>query len=74
MDKSQAVRAEGLGASPPRRHMSSHTLRHSYARHLLVHGILINYLSRQLRHSLIQTTLIYLKLALDPAGSLNQVP
>ena len=52
------------------------TLRHSYACHLLVHGILINYLSlsRWLGHSSIQTTLIYLELVPDQAGSLNQVP
>ena len=41
--------------------MGTHTLRHSFARHLLVHGILINYLSRWLGHSSIQTTLIYLE-------------
>ena len=60
--KAAAARAEELGAIPPGRHISNHTLRHSYARHLLVHGIPINYLSRWLGHSSIQTTLIYLEL------------
>ena len=49
-------------------------LRHSCARHLLVHGIPINYLSRWLGHSAIQTTLIYLELVPDPTGSLASVP
>ena len=53
---------------PPGRHISNHTLRHSYARQLLVHGIPINYLSRWLGHSSIQTTLIYLELVPDPSG------
>ena len=35
------------------------TLRHSYARHLLLNGIPLNYLSRWLGHPSIQTTLIY---------------
>ena len=52
----------------------THTLRHSYARHLLMNGIPINYLSRWLGHSSIQTTLIYLELVPDPTGSLVNVP
>ena len=72
--KAAAARAEELGAIPPGRHISNHTLRHSYARHLLVHGIPINYLSRWLGHSSIQTTLIYLELVPDPTGSLATVP
>ena len=62
------------GAIPAGRRISSHTLRHSYARHLLVNGIPINYLSRWLGHSSIQTTLIYLELVPDPTGSLAVVP
>ena len=72
--KAAAARAEELGAIPPGRHISNHTLRHSYARHLLMHGIPINYLSRWLGHSSIQTTLIYLELVPDPTGSLAAVP
>ena len=59
---------------PLGRRISNHTLRHSYARHLLVSGIPINYLSRCLGHSSIQTTLIYLELVPDPTGSLAAVP
>ena len=70
-----AVRkAEELGAIPSGRRVGTHTLRHSYARHLLVHGIPINYLSRWLGYSSIQTTLIYLELVPDPTGSLAAVP
>ena len=44
----------------------THTLRHSYARHLLVHGVPISYRSHWLGHSSIQTTLIYLELVPGP--------
>ena len=71
--KIAAAKAEELGSIPPGRHISNHTLRHSYARHLLVSGIPINYLSRWLGHSSIQTTLIYLELVPDPTGSLATV-
>ena len=67
-------RAEELGAIQPGRRVGTHTLRHSCARHLLMHGIPINYLSRWLGHSSIQTTLIYLELVPDPTGSLASVP
>ena len=67
-------RAEELGAIAPGKRIGTHTLRHSYARHLLMNGIPINYLSRWLGHSSIQTTLIYLELVPDPTGSLAMVP
>ena len=67
-------RAEELGAITPGKRVGTHTLRHSYARHLLMNGIPINYLSRWLGHSPIQTTLIYLDLVPDPTGSLATVP
>ena len=66
--------AQKDGAIAPGRRISNHTLRHSYARHLLTSGIPINYLSRWLGHSSIQTTLIYLELVPDPTGSLAMVP
>ena len=67
-------RAEELGAIPQGRRVGTHTLRHSYARHLLMNGVPINYLSRWLGHSSIQTTLIYLELVPDPTGNLASVP
>ena len=72
--KAAVRRAEELGAIAPGRKIGTHTLRHSYARHLLVNGIQINFLSRWLGHSSIQTTLIYLELVPDPSGSLDRVP
>ena len=67
-------RAEELGAIVPGRRIGTHTLRHSDARHLLMNGIQINYLSRWLGHSSIQTTLICLELVPDASGSLDRVP
>ena len=58
--------AQRDGAISSGRKISNHTLRHSYARHLLTSGIPINYLSRWLGHSSTQTTLIYLELVPDP--------
>ena len=72
--KTAVKRAEELGAISSGKRIGTHTLRHSYARHLLMNGIPINYLSRWLGHSSIQTTLIYLELAPDPTGSLTTVP
>ena len=72
--KTAAKRAEELGAIAPGKRVSTHTLRHSYARHLLMTGIPINYLSCWLGHSSIQATLIYLELVADPTGSLAAVP
>ena len=66
--KTAVKRAEELGAISPGKRVSTHTLRHSYARHLLMNGIPINYLSRWLGHSSIQTTLIYLELVPGPDG------
>ena len=66
-------RCKGRCNAPGKR-VGTHTLRHSYARHLLMNGIPINYLSRWLGHSSIQTTLIYLELVPDPTGSLASVP
>ena len=67
-------RSVELGAFAPGRPVGTHTLRHSYARHLLLNGIPLNYLSRWLGHSDIKTTLIYLELVPDPSGSLAMVP
>ena len=55
-------RAEELCAIAPGKRIGAHALRHSFARHLLMNGIPINYLSRWLGHPSIQTTLIYLEL------------
>ena len=59
--------------TPQGRSVGTHTLRHSFARHMLLNGIPLNYLSRWLGHGRIQTTLVYLELAPDPSGSLASV-
>ena len=71
--KTAVKRAEELGTISPGKRIGTHTLRHSYARHLLMNGIPINYLSRWLGHSSVQTTLIYLELVPDPTGSMAAV-
>ena len=72
--KKAAARAMELGVIAPGRRVSNHTLRHSYARHLLLHGRPINFVSRWLGHASIHPTLIYLELVPDPTGSLASVP
>ena len=72
--KAAALRAVEAGTLPKGKNIGTHTLRHSYARHLLQHGIPVNYLSRWMGHASIQTTLVYLALVPDPAGSLERVP
>ena len=67
-------RAEINGGLLIGRRVGTHTFRHSYARHLLMHGIPINHLSRWLGHASITPTLVYLELVPDPTGSLATVP
>ena len=67
-------RAVERGQLPAGRKVSTHTFRHSYARHLLMHNVKINELTRWLGHARMETTLIYLELVPDPQGSLEQVP
>ena len=67
-------RAVELGAIPPGRHLGTHSLRHSAARHWLASGIPINVVSRWLGHASLQTTLIYLQILPDPLGDMDRVP
>ena len=71
---STVERAVEVGVLAQGRHVTSHTLRHSYARHLLTHGIPLNVLSRWMGHRSLDTTLIYLELLPDPTGSLASIP
>ena len=71
---STVERAIDAGVLAAGRRVTSHTLRHSYARHLLSHGIPLNMLSRWMGHRRIDTTLIYLELLPDPTGSLASIP
>ena len=75
VDKGRGLsRAVELGVIPEGRRVSNHTLRHSYARHLLAHGRPINFVSRWLGQASIHPTLIYLELVPDPTGSLASAP
>ena len=68
-----AERAVVYGRLIPGRRVGTHTFRHSYARHLPMHGTSINHLSRWLGHDSITPTLVYLELAPDPRWSLAGV-
>ena len=72
--KAALDRAVEQGRLPEGRKVSTHTFRHSFARHLLLHGIPINHLSRWLGHAQLEHTLRYLELLPDPTGSLAGVP
>jgi integrase/recombinase XerD len=63
-----------LNQIPLGRHVGTHTLRHSAARHWLASGVPINYVSLWLGHSSIQTTLIYLQVLPDPSNFMDRVP
>ena len=67
-------RAKEVGQISQGRSVRAPMLRHSFAWHMLLNGIPLNYLSRWLGHGRIQTTLVYLELAPDPSGSLASVP
>ena len=65
---------EASGALEPGRKIATHTLRHSFARHMLMHGVPINHLSAWLGHSELASTLIYLRVLPDPSGMIDSVP
>ena len=71
--KDALARAQELGTIPAGRWVSTHTLRHSCARHWLASGVPINHVSRWLGHRSIQTTLIYLEILPDPSGYMERV-
>ena len=54
--------------------MSTHSLRHSDTRHMLMNGLPISHLSHFLEHSSPYSMPIYLELVPDPTGSVAAVP
>lgn len=67
------LRAAELELIPAGRHVGTHTLRHSAARHWLASGVPINVVSRWLGHASISTTLVYLEILPDPSGYMERV-
>jgi len=69
----QAVRAAGI----QKRGVSVHTLRHSYATHLLESGVNLRVIQRYLGHSCLDTTMIYLHMTSkgqeDAFNLINQI-
>ena len=72
-----AFREAKIKAGIRRRHVSIHTLRHSYATHLLEAGVHVRAVQRYLGHSQLETTMVYLHLTNkgqeDSFAVINQV-
>ena len=60
--------AEKAGAIARGKRSGTHTLRHSFARHVLANGVPLNRLQVWLGHESLATTEIYLRLAPDTGG------
>lgn len=73
--KTAMKRAIASGLLPPGRKISTHTLRHSAARHWLANGVPINLVSVWLGHSSIKTTAdTYLPVLPDYLGAMERIP
>ena len=51
-----------ISAGIKKRRVTIHTLRHSYATHMLEAGVNIRVIQRYLGHAVLQTTMVYLHL------------
>lgn len=61
------------GVLPESRRITTHTFRHSAARHWLFCGVPINIVALWLGHSSLEHTMRYLKLIADPGGFMERV-
>jgi len=68
---------QALRSSHITKHASVHTLRHSFATHLLLNGVNIREVQELLGHNNVETTMIYTHVARDlsniPASPLDQI-
>jgi len=73
----QRVMKKAMDKSGIAKHASVHTLRHSFATHLLLHGVNIREVQELLDHKHVETTMIYTHVARDltdiPASPLDQI-
>lgn len=68
------ARAVELGVFVPGRKISTHTLRHSFARHLVANRIPGNVVQLWLGHSRLSTTMRYMEIVPDPENRMETVP
>ncbi len=57
-----ALKKAVISAGIKKRRVTIHTLRHSYATHMLEAGVNIRVIQRYLGHAVLQTTMVYLHL------------
>lgn len=74
--KNGAAAAAQAGELDPEKakHISAHTFRHSFARHMLANGVKINTLQQIMGHADLASTMIYLELLPDPEHAMAEVP
>ena len=66
--------AEKAGAKSPGKRVGNHTLRHSFAKHIVAKGVPLNQLQPWLGHESLATTEVYLRLASDTVGRMTGIP
>ena len=66
--------AREIGALPYGKPVTTHTFRHSAARHWLLSGVPLSIVSQWLGHSNLSTTMVYLQMISDPGGFMMRVP
>lgn len=72
--KAACKRARKSGALPYGKMVTTHTFRHSAARHWLLSGVPLSVVSKWLGHANLSTTMVYLELISDPGGFMQRVP
>ena len=66
--------AEKAGAIARGKRVGTHTLRHSFVRHVSANGVTLDQLQERLGHESLSITEIYLQLAPDSAGRMAGIP